>query len=262
MTRRSRAELRQLVIDAGCELLAERGLAFDPPHLTYANVFQHLRETRGVTLHRSQVHGRIWDSQEHYRIDVALTLIEHTATPGSAEVDELVERLNATDQSARVRHLADAWAASSIETSRSRADLDPSFDILVAAQALATTGAATPFEIGEAAGGNLRRRTSHNEQRYENAARGLGVDISAEFDMAPADAWATLARTSSALLEGSRLVEALLPEFRAPYPVTDDEGNPQHRDLATLGLCLMVEQLLGIDDDRADDPDPDAAHEA
>ncbi len=82
------------MIDAGCELVRRRGLAFDPPSLTYANVFDHLEQTRGVKLHRSQVHGRIWENQDAYRLEVVLSTIADTL-PGSAEVDELVAELTA-----------------------------------------------------------------------------------------------------------------------------------------------------------------------
>lgn len=254
MTRRSRDELHQLMIDAGCELLAERGLAFDPPNLTYANVFTHIEQTQGVRLHRSQVHGRIWDSQDHFRVDVAAAVISDAA-PGSAEVDQLVKDLAAPGQSTRVRALANAWISASNEASREVADLDLRFDLLVAAQALSAIDSATAPEIAEAARENLLRRTKHNEHRYEQVAENLGVSTDDELGLAPEATWSILARTSSSLLEGVRLLEDVDRVFTAPFDIIDDDGNPQSRDAAALGLCLIVEQLFGLEDESTDDDD-------
>lgn len=253
MTRRSRDELRQLMVDAGCELLSQRGLAFDPPNLTYANVFAHIEQTHGILLHRSQVHGRIWDSQDHFRVDVVTAVISDAA-PGSAEVDELVKELVDPGQSVRVRALANAWVSASNDTSREIADLDLRFDLLVAAQALSAIDSATAPEIANAARNNLMRRTEHNKQRYEQVAENLGVSTADEFGLAPEDAWGLLARTSSSLLEGVRLLEDVDENFTAPFNIIDDDGNPQARDAAALGLCLIVEQLFGLENEPATDP--------
>lgn len=250
MSRRTRDELRQLMIDAGCELLVERGLAFDPPNLTYANVFEHLEQTRGVKLHRSQVHGRIWDSQDHYRVELVIATINNAAT-GSAEVDELVQGLTTPEQSAQVRLLANAWAAASTKTSRDNAALDLSYDLLVAAQALSSSGSSTPAAVADAATENLRQRTSHNERRYAEVAERLGVTVAEEFGISQDEAASILARNSSSLLEGNRLVESVDAELGLPFHLTDDEDNPQVRDAATLGLCLFVEQLFALDGPEA-----------
>jgi len=256
--RRPRSELRDLMIDAGCRLLAERGLAFDPPHLTYANAFHHLERTEGIKLHRSQVHGRIWDNQEHYRCDVVVSLLNETATPGSAEVDEMVRELSAPGQSVRVRALAESWIAASTEVSLRSADADARYDLLVAAQALAGPGVSTPPAIADAAAENLRRRTTHNHNRYRDVARRLNASISSEFDMDDDDAWHTLARTSSSLLEGMRVSQPVDPDLMAPFSIVDNDGAGQQRDPATLGLCLIVEQLMGIDDDRPESAAPES----
>lgn len=244
--RRSKEELRELMIDAGCELLVARGLAFDPPNLTYANVFQHLEDTHGIRLHRSQVHGRIWESQDHFRTEVAIEVIQYVA-PGSDAVDDLVRKLPSSDQ-ATVRQKAHAWIAASTEASRDIADADLRFDLLVAAQALSAKDSATDPVIAATCRSNLLKRTAHNKQRYEAVAHNLGVAPADVFDIDDEDAWSLLARTSSALLEGARLLESVSPDLTAPFVVNDDADNTRERDTATLGLCLVVEQLFGIGD--------------
>lgn len=74
--RRKRADLKQLVLDAGVEVLERDGLGFGSEDLTYAKVFEHLERTRGVRVTRASVHERIWDSQRDFQLDVLATVAE------------------------------------------------------------------------------------------------------------------------------------------------------------------------------------------
>ncbi len=68
--RRKRAELKQLVLEAGLEVLIEEGLDIGVGHITYSKVFDHLEATKGVRVTRGSVHERIWDSQRDFQLDV------------------------------------------------------------------------------------------------------------------------------------------------------------------------------------------------
>jgi len=68
--RRSKVELRDLLVSTGERLLLQDGIALTPYSLTYAAVFEHVKETRGVTLHRSAIHKHIWSSQAEFQTDV------------------------------------------------------------------------------------------------------------------------------------------------------------------------------------------------
>lgn len=249
--RRSRDELRQLMIDAGCELLRERGLAFDPPSLSYANVFNHIEATRGVKLHRSQVHGRIWESQQRFRVDVVSEAISQLS-PGSGEVDELVDDLRPPEPGEGIHFLVEAWVLASSGVTREVADLDLRFDLLVAAQALSASDSATDPEIAAAARANLHRRTAHNKQRYAKVAANLGLVPDPELGLDDADVWSILARTSSPLVEGARILESVGLQLTDPFITTASDGTSQQWHTAALGLLLMMEQLFGIDPDAVD----------
>jgi hypothetical protein len=71
--RRSRAELRELVMTAALDLLRTEGLGAVPMTLTYQRVFDHLEATTGVRVTRASVHERIWESQEAFRAEVLAT---------------------------------------------------------------------------------------------------------------------------------------------------------------------------------------------
>ncbi len=73
-------ELKSLIVEAGLELLDDVGLSFDLETVSYANVFRELKRTHGITVTGSSVHGRIWPSQEHFRLDVVAELYRQDAT--------------------------------------------------------------------------------------------------------------------------------------------------------------------------------------
>jgi hypothetical protein len=244
MSRRSREELRDLMIDAGCELVRQRGLAFDPPSLTYATVFDHIEQTRGVRLHRSQVHDRIWANQEAYRIDVAVSTIRDSLA-GSDHVDQLVEYLDRPDNPTAARRLAEQWVTESIEISIKHADANRRVDLFVAAEALSASGSRTAPEIAEATQLNLERRMEHNTQRIRDLASQLDIRPDPNLGLDD-DAFAFLARAGSSLIEGGRLLETVDGELNQPFETLDADGAPVTRTATALAFSLLVEEVFGL----------------
>jgi hypothetical protein len=73
-TRRSRDELRELLISAGVELLVEEGLGTGAGHLTFKRVFEWLEQTTGVRVTNASVIGRIWTNQSEYQTEVLVAI--------------------------------------------------------------------------------------------------------------------------------------------------------------------------------------------
>ncbi|MGI9613719.1 MAG: hypothetical protein ACR2QO_12465 [Acidimicrobiales bacterium] len=99
--RRSRLELRQLVLSAAVELLLRDGVGLRPTS-GYATVFAYLRETQGLVLHRSSVHNRIWSSNDEFWTEVLAEGIERAPSPTAAAQsarDALDERVASDDAS-------------------------------------------------------------------------------------------------------------------------------------------------------------------
>ena len=89
-SRRSREELRALIIGAGTQLLLEEGLGTGAENLTFKRVFERLEDSTGIRVTNASVIGRIWDSQDDFQTEV-LSVIAHG--PGSAHMDEILEAL-------------------------------------------------------------------------------------------------------------------------------------------------------------------------
>lgn len=68
--RRSRADLRELMVDAATEILRRDGVGVGATQITYQRVFEHLEATRGIRVTRGSVHERIWTSQRDFQLDV------------------------------------------------------------------------------------------------------------------------------------------------------------------------------------------------
>ncbi len=74
--RRSREELKQLVLAAGLEVLLRDGLTLKPESLRYAVVLGYIRDTYGVTVSRASVHGRLWPTHDDYCTEVLARSIQ------------------------------------------------------------------------------------------------------------------------------------------------------------------------------------------
>jgi hypothetical protein len=86
--RLSRQELRQLLLDAGRELLLDEGLGMGVEGLTFKRVFDRIEAASGLRLTNGSVIGRIWDGQADFQTDV-LSLV--AADGGQTWFDGIVE---------------------------------------------------------------------------------------------------------------------------------------------------------------------------
>lgn len=73
--RRSRHELKELILDAAVEVLADVRPTMGFEHLTYKRVFDHLHDTHGLRVTTASVHERIWSSQREFQLEAVATAI-------------------------------------------------------------------------------------------------------------------------------------------------------------------------------------------
>jgi hypothetical protein len=87
--RRTRAELRELVVAAGVEILLASSLDLRPESLGYTSVFDHVERTRGMKIYRASIHRKIWTCHDQYWLDVLSRALETGAAPDASTVAEL-----------------------------------------------------------------------------------------------------------------------------------------------------------------------------
>jgi hypothetical protein len=68
--RRSRDELRELILATGQTMLEEEGLSSGAAALTFKQVFARVEEDTGIRLTNASVIRRVWDSQSDFQTDV------------------------------------------------------------------------------------------------------------------------------------------------------------------------------------------------
>ena len=71
-TRRSRAELRAVLLDVGVNLLFKRGLVGGAEHVTFTDVFAEAESRWGSAINPASVYKRIWKDQSEFQRDVLL----------------------------------------------------------------------------------------------------------------------------------------------------------------------------------------------
>lgn len=68
--RRPRAELKELMLQGGVEVLQDLGVETQLSSVSYAKVFEHVERTQGVRITYGSVHERIWNSLQEYQLAV------------------------------------------------------------------------------------------------------------------------------------------------------------------------------------------------
>ena len=75
-TRRSRAELRKIVLDAGQDLLLSEGLGSGAEHLSFKRVLSYVEATQGIRITNASIIGRVWKNQEEFQTDVIRSIVD------------------------------------------------------------------------------------------------------------------------------------------------------------------------------------------
>jgi hypothetical protein len=122
-TRRSRAELKELMIEGGTEVLRELGVETQLSSVSYAKVFEHLERTRGVRVTYGSVHERIWNSLQEYQLSVIerAGVWDHAAITDAGWVDWL-QTMVALSSGEADDTVGDAARAGAQSTYRTRTD--------------------------------------------------------------------------------------------------------------------------------------------
>jgi hypothetical protein len=248
--RRTREELRRLVIEAGTQVLLEEGLGTGAEALTFKRVYERLVQTTGVRVTNASVIGRIWDSQADFQLDVLSTFARES---GSSAVDETLKAgasvLAHCDRSSLERRwqaVVEALrlaAAAHIEAV-SKAESWPPW-VSVWALAMAGSRADTALvPVQDALVVGYERVTAQYEEQYAAMLRFCGFRVRDPLTVHE------LTVAAGALAEGLVLRERVevggLGTVEQP---TGPDGAPQQWTLFGIALVALVEQFV--------EPDPE-----
>lgn len=247
--RRTRQELRRLLLEAGAQVLLEEGLGTGAEHLTFKRVYDKLEAMAGVRITNASVIGRIWDSQADFQTDVLCTFARES---GSSALEETL----AAGASVLIgcdRSSVDMRRRAVVETLRVAAaahvgaifasDTWPSWvGVWSVAMAGSESGHRSPLEEALVVG--YEEVTRRYEEQYAAMLAYCG------FRIRPPLTLGQLTASAGALAEGIALRERVNPaSTREIDRPTGPDGSPQTWTLFGLALVALVEQFI--------EPDPD-----
>jgi hypothetical protein len=252
-TRRTRQELRALLLDAGVEVLRAEGLGIGAEQLTFKRVFERVAATEGIRVTNASVIGRIWQNQAQFQSAVLAAMVTDEVTDQErAVLDATTALIGGIDRSSldgrraglreQLRVAAEANLATGT-TSRSWA-----VAIGVWALVSGSRGSASTREIYDA----LLRSYEGIERRSVAASEammaffGLQLRHPLRVDQ--------FASACTALVEGCALRDRADAGIRGVWRPTGSDGALQEWTVLGVGMEALVAQFFEFDPDWSPEP--------
>lgn len=249
-SRRSRSELRELVVSAAIDLIRTEGLGVVSTTLTYQRVFEHLEATKGIRVTRASVHERIWDSQSDFQ-NAVLLRANHWETTTGETLDHALEAFARTDGLSpwlRLREMTRVSATHALAAAES----DPLYYSWVGA----TMSMAKDSNVDAAKMRDLADATAAAYAEIDDRIIGLLVSLAnvlgfrpkANLFRDPDSGLQLIARLGVALSEGAsvrtRFDPRQLPDRILP---TGPDGEDQTWSEFALGYWALLQAFIEID---------------
>jgi hypothetical protein len=245
--RRSREDLRALLLDAAQTILREEGLGVGTEALTFKRVFDRVEQDTGLRLTNASVIKRVWDNQAEYQTDVLLDILssEETAEEFVDTFGPVVPLLAGLDLSTpalrwdALRELCRVGGAANIHALRSSG----TWSLWIGIWALATAGEANEHKrrIQSALLEGYESVTEMYLQTYRALAEFLGVRLREGLTMRQ------LTVSVGALAEGCALRNRVDSDMEGITLPTGPGGEVQEWTLFGLGLEALALRYLEID---------------
>lgn len=247
--RRTKEEIRALLLDAGRSLLMEDGLGIGAAGVTFKRAFERVEATTGARLTNASVIRRVWENQAEFQTDVLAAAVSSnvSADEMAAIVEVLTPVLATLDRSTPAARLAslDEVCRLSGRTSLEAILHSPTWFLWVGIWVLGTTGPVTPANdrVRRALLDGYRLDTDGWEAVYAGLADHLGLRLRAPFTLRQ------FTVSVGALVEGCALRHFGAEDLDAIDRPTGPDGALQSWTLLAVGLQALAVQYFEIDPD-------------
>jgi hypothetical protein len=256
--RKSREDLRSLLLEAAQAILHEEGLGVGTDALTFKRVFDRVERDTGLRLTNASVIKRIWENQAAYHTDI---LVGIAGDEGHEEMDQTFDALSpvlgTVDLSTHekrltaLRDVCRIGGAANIQALRQ----SNNWALWIGVWALATAGEVTDQKrrIQGALLDGYERVTELYEEIYAALVALLGLRLR------PGMALRHFTIAAGALAEGCTLrnrVDAAMEGILLP---TGPEGETQDWTVFAVGLDALATRFFEPDPDWTRDGDQGAA---
>ena len=247
--RRTKEEIRELLLDAGRQILLEEGLGVGAGDLTFKRAFDRVEATTGARLTNASVIRRVWENQAEYQADVLATVAGVGDSTGEllstvAVMAPLFGVLDRSSPEARLRSVTEVCRVAG----------DASFRALVASRAwalwvgiwvLGATGAPSPHgeRIRRALVGGYELDTEQWGELHAGLAAHLGLRVRAPLTLRH------FTVAVGALVEGCALRQIVAEDLMLIERPTGPGGAVQPWTLFAVGLEALAFEFFELDPD-------------
>ncbi len=212
--RRSRGELREIVLEAGRDVLLTEGLGTGAEHLSFKRVLSHLAATRGIRVTNASVIGRIWENQEQFQLDVVNSIAniqgDEEASVATAALVAVFDRIDVSTPELRRSSLAELIRVSCAEYMAAASTSAASIQMALVSYVAASQTASSDNRLIYSFRTTNRRLTARYEELYALGLNACGWQIRPQYSLHE------VATLFSAIAEGILLHHLIDPEGFSP----------------------------------------------
>jgi hypothetical protein len=250
--RRSRIELRELLLEAGIQVLREDGLGTGAEQLTFKRVFDLLAATEGVRVTNASVIGRIWENQAEYQSAVLATVAVEEVTDQERAVLEATsafvacaDRSTLEGRRAALRALLRLAAEANLDTGTTSRNWATVVGVWALASGSRGTDASDRIHASLVrAYGSIAERSSAATMMMMDF---LGLRVRAPLSVDQ------FTESCTALVEGCALRDRAGAGIRGIELPTSPDGAMQAWTLLGVGMEALVDQFFEFDPDWSAD---------
>ncbi len=244
--RRTRDELRTMLLAEGRGILADEGLEIDSGNLTFKRVFDRVEARTGERITNASVIRRIWENQADYQTDVLVSVAQDEARPeagGAVDVlAAIVGQLDLSTPAARAAAVREVCRVGGTASSTSIA-ASAAWPLWISVVAMATA-TSSPDQHRRIRAGLSEGYRSVAEFWGENFGA-LIADLGLRFR--PDLSLDQFVLAVIAYSEGCSLRERTMGRVELLTRSTGPGGGPQEWSLFAVGLEALVHQFLEPD---------------
>jgi hypothetical protein len=212
--RRSRAELREIVLEAARDVLLTEGLGTGAEHLSFKRVLSHVADTRGIRITNASVIGRIWENQEQFQLDVVNSIAniqgDEEVSVATDALEAALQRLDVSTPELRRASLAELIRVSCAEYMTAASTSAATIQMALVSYVAASQTASSDNRMIDSFRSTNRRLTARYEELYALGLSACGWRIRPEYSMHE------VAALLSAIAEGILLHNMVDPHTFAP----------------------------------------------
>ena len=247
--RRSKEEIREILLEAGRRILIEEGLGVGAGDLTFKRAFDRVEATTGTRLTNASVIRRVWENQADYQADVLVSVAGVGDSTGEllTTMEAMAPLFGVLDRSspeARLRSITEVCRVAG----------EASFRALVASRAwalwvgiwvLGATGGPSPHRerIRQALVGGYELDTEQWGELHAALAAHLGLRLRAPLTLRH------FTVAVGALVEGCALRQIVAEDLTLIERPTGPGGAGQPWTLFAVGLEALALQFFELDPD-------------